>query len=109
MRDGVAGLAVWLVRESLNKDSEWRPYICSLPRHVPLPLFYSQSKLAKVRATLSTEQIDTFDALMEVRRDSFEARLTTRSFLMCTLVRFNHEHRWFRRSFLMLHTSEVQS
>jgi hypothetical protein len=32
MRDGVSGLAVWLLREALNKSSEWRPYLCSLPK-----------------------------------------------------------------------------
>ncbi len=32
MRDGVSGLAVWLLREAMNKSSEWRPYLCSLPK-----------------------------------------------------------------------------
>ena len=38
---GLGGLALYLIREALNRTSFWRPYLCSLPKHVPLPVFYS--------------------------------------------------------------------
>ena len=46
--DGLAGLAVYLIHESLNSSSFWRPYLCSLPKAVPLPIFYSPQKLLSI-------------------------------------------------------------
>jgi hypothetical protein len=44
LHDGLGGLAVYLIHESLNESSFWRPYLCSLPKFVPLPVFYSPQK-----------------------------------------------------------------
>ena len=38
-------LALFLLHESHNESSFYRRYICSLPLHVPLPLFWEESEL----------------------------------------------------------------
>jgi hypothetical protein len=42
LHDDIGGLAVLLITEALNKSSHLRPYLCSLPEHVPLPVFSIQ-------------------------------------------------------------------
>jgi hypothetical protein len=56
LHKGMSGLAVLLLHEALNASSAWRPYLCTLPRHVPLPIFYSPKKL--VRLSLLGLRID---------------------------------------------------
>jgi len=78
MHDGLGGLAVYLMRESMNKSSFWRPYICSLPSYVPLPIFFSEKKLERVkRQQLPEEQWRNLDNLMESRRDTIELKFTS--------------------------------
>ena len=48
----IGGLAVLLLTEALNRSSIFREYLCSLPEHVPLPVFYSKQRLAEMRAML---------------------------------------------------------
>lgn len=73
MHKGLAGLAVLLLHEALNASSEWRPYLCSLPRHVPLPIFYSPKKLVRERAKMvPAEQHAKFDEVIESTRDLLE-------------------------------------
>ena len=45
--------ALFLVRErALAADSKWAPYIRVLPRHLPLPLFYSNTELKALQVGL---------------------------------------------------------
>ena len=38
--------ALFLIRErALGDESKWAPYIRVLPRHLPLPLFYTNGEL----------------------------------------------------------------
>jgi len=74
MHESLSGLAVYLIQEALNKTSFWRPYLCSLPRHVPLPLFYSPKKLERETAALPAEQRERFEEIVEGRRDVLEVR-----------------------------------
>jgi len=69
LHDDIGGLAVLLLTEALNKTSTYREYVCSLPEHVPLPVFYSKRRYAETRAALPEEQREKFDALVEARRD----------------------------------------
>ncbi|EKX51249.1 hypothetical protein GUITHDRAFT_103166 [Guillardia theta CCMP2712] len=73
---GLSGLAVYLIHESLNKSSFWRPYLCALPRHVPLPIFYSERKFERERREKILkplpEQVTRFDDLIERARDVLE-------------------------------------
>ena len=74
MHESLSGLAVYLIQEALNKTSFWRPYLCSLPRHVPLPLFYSPKKLERETAALPEVQRERFEEIVEGRRDVLEVR-----------------------------------
>jgi hypothetical protein len=73
-KPGLGGLAVYLMRESMNKSTFWRSYICSLPDYVPLPVFFSESKLKKVKSTIPEDQWMNFDNLNERRRDNIEMK-----------------------------------
>jgi len=77
MHDGLGGLAVFLMRESMNKSSFWRPYICSLPSYVPLPIFFSEKKLQRVKKSLPEDQWSNLDNLMDSRRDTIELKFTS--------------------------------
>jgi hypothetical protein len=57
LHDGLAGLAVYLIYESLNETSFWRPYLCSLPKLVPLPIFYSPLKKAELYAKFNSANL----------------------------------------------------
>ena len=72
LHDDIGGLAVLLLTEALNRSSIFREYLCSLPEHVPLPVFYSKQRLAEMRAMLAAKQRRKFDDLVEARRDLFE-------------------------------------
>lgn len=65
------------MRESMNKSTFWRPYICSLPNYVPLPVFYSPSKLERVRQSVPEEQWPNLDNLIEARRDTIELKFAS--------------------------------
>lgn len=55
------------------RTSAWRPYLCSLPEHVPLPIFYSPKKYERVRREQVPEhERERFDELVEGRRDALE-------------------------------------
>ena len=69
----------YLIHESLNRTSRWRPSLCSLPRHVPLPLFHSPARLAAAAAALPPEQRPVFEARLARARDAIEGRCGPRS------------------------------
>ncbi|EKX43186.1 hypothetical protein GUITHDRAFT_110913 [Guillardia theta CCMP2712] len=69
LHDAIGALAVFLLLESQNKSSFWRPYLCSLPKHVPLPMFYSKERRQQLKEQLPEDQRVKFDALVEARRD----------------------------------------
>jgi len=73
-KTGLGGLAVYLMRESMNRPSFWRSYICSLPDYVPLPVFFSESKMKKVKSSIPEDQWLNFDNLNERRRDNIEMK-----------------------------------
>lgn len=72
LHDDIGGLAILLLTEAFNRTSSYRAYLCSLPEHVPLPVFYSKRKYAETRQTLLEEQRNKFDALVDARRDVIE-------------------------------------
>jgi len=72
LHDDIGGLAVLLITEALNKSSHLRPYLCSLPEHVPLPVFYSKERYAQTRGALPEAQRAKFDVLVQARRDVIE-------------------------------------
>jgi len=41
---------LFLIHEMANKNSEWRPYLCLMPRQVPLPLFWDSTEIASTEA-----------------------------------------------------------
>ncbi len=102
----------FFVSEALNASSAFRPYLCSLPPQVPLPLFLSKAQYADVRASLPQVRVCVcvcvgetylakmifsffffftpqsqqrkFDTLVEARRDVIELHYMS---LMPTLYR----------------------
>ena len=73
LHKGMSGLAVLLLHEALNSSSILRPYLCTLPRHVPLPIFYSPKKFKRERAKwIQASQEPVFDDMVERARDIIE-------------------------------------
>ncbi len=70
LHDGFAGTAFYLLHEALNASSRWRPFLCSLPRTFPLPLFAPPPALRAHLAALPPAQRPAFLADLERQRDA---------------------------------------
>ena len=71
---GLGGLAVFLIHQALNASSFWRPYLCSLPKYVPLPAFYSPRKRAATHQILRPDRKDYFDKLLSIIQFAIDSR-----------------------------------
>mmetsp|Transcript_18860 Transcript_18860/g.38367 ORF Transcript_18860/g.38367 Transcript_18860/m.38367 type:complete len:451 (+) Transcript_18860:130-1482(+) len=69
LHDSIGGLALLLLVEALNASSFYRPYLCSLPLTVPLPVFYRPGKLEKMKGDLPVGERGLIENLVEARRD----------------------------------------
>lgn len=50
-------LILHVLYESKKKDSFFRPFLCMLPRDIPLPIFWKKDELEKVAAEINDTQI----------------------------------------------------
>mmetsp|Transcript_48511 Transcript_48511/g.75762 ORF Transcript_48511/g.75762 Transcript_48511/m.75762 type:complete len:358 (+) Transcript_48511:62-1135(+) len=70
LQDGFSALSLYLIHEARNKTSFWRPFLCSLPSSVPLPMFWkagdSRKKMFK---SLPADQREYFTTVVSKMKD----------------------------------------
>lgn len=84
----IGGLAVLLIAEAINASSRLRPYLCSLPEKVPLPVFYTSEEYAAARAGLPVKQQAKFDLMVEARRTIIDQQFT--KVMLKLMVQYPH-------------------
>lgn len=102
--DEFSALAAFVLYEASNRTSFFRPFLCTLPKHVPLPIFQSQEDLAALEfattgrflraveamgKVMVDNYIRTSDNLFDRRRDLFPTRPTLGAWLWASSVIFS--------------------
>mmetsp|Transcript_39839 Transcript_39839/g.62164 ORF Transcript_39839/g.62164 Transcript_39839/m.62164 type:complete len:272 (+) Transcript_39839:381-1196(+) len=70
--DEFSALAVYLLFEAMNETSFYRPFLCSLPRHIPLPVFSPIESLKEGAYGNETRFLRAVETMGKVMADNYE-------------------------------------
>eukprot|EP00802_Teleaulax_amphioxeia_P018522 Tamp_18716.p1 GENE.Tamp_18716~~Tamp_18716.p1 ORF type:complete len:374 (-),score=38.89 Tamp_18716:105-1226(-) len=81
LHGGLAGVAFYLLNQAANRSSALRPYLCSLPSHVHLPILFTDIELKAARRMVppGQQRAFSFHVYSQRRRIRHLHRVITRA------------------------------